>query len=540
MGLPMAKDSGPLKYDFVIIGSGFGGSVSAMRLAQKGYSVAVLEKGRRYTHKDFPKTNWNLRKFLWAPLIRCFGIQQITLLKGVMVLHGSGVGGGSLVYANTLMTPAPAVFKDPAWPQGTDWNAELAPHYAMAKKMLGVATNPLIGEADLAIQRLGEKLKVADSYHPTEVGVYFGEAGKWVKDPYFAGDGPERAGCIGCGGCMVGCRYGAKNTLDQNYLYFAEKWGAKIFPQTTVTRLEKNGEGYKITTQQSGAWWQKTQTFQADKVILAAGVLGTVKILFQNKEIYKTLTKISERLGDIVRTNGESLCGATSFETHRDLSRGIAIGSAIHPDAHTKIEPVRYSSGSSALRFLAVPLTGPGNLVTRPLKLLGNFFLKLPQVLKLLLVKDWAKQTVILLVMQSLDTQMKLRMGKSIFRFLAPTLQGSATEKAIPSYLPVAQEASELLAKDLNGLAQNVISEVILGTPATAHILGGCCMGDSDQQAVIDKNHQVFHYPGLYVCDGSVIPANLGVNPSLTITAMAERFTSQFETKSFRSLIFTS
>jgi cholesterol oxidase len=530
-------------YDFVIIGSGFGGSVSALRLAQKGYSVLVLEKGRRFGKKDFAKTNWDLPRFFWAPLAKCFGIQQITLLKGVMVLHGAGVGGGSLVYANTLMQPRAVVFQDPAWPKGSNWEKELLPYYDLAKKMLGVAVNPLEDQADEALKRLGEQMGCADTYHATEVGVFFGPAGKSVPDPYFGGLGPERSGCTGCGACMVGCRVGAKNTLDQNYLYLAEKFGAEIRPLSKVHRViplkeqstsdfSLDSSLYEVEVRDAGSWFSSPQRIRARKVIFSAGVMGTIDLLFKNKEKYKTLPEISEQLGHCVRTNGESLCGATSFEEHRDLSRGIAIGSAIHPDEYTKIEPVRYNSGSSALRFLAVPLTENGSWWSRPLKLFAQLIYRFPQFLRLLKVKDWARQTIILLVMQSIDRQMRLRMGRSLLNGFRVGLVGAATDNPIPSYLPVAQEASKKLAQDLNGIPQNIFTEVLLGTPATAHILGGACMASSAQEGVIDSNHKVFGHPGLYVCDGSVVPANLGVNPSLTITALSERFASHFPVKS--------
>jgi cholesterol oxidase len=513
-------------YDFVIIGSGFGGAVSAMRLSQKGYRVAILESGKRWTKEDFPKSNWNLRKYLWMPRLGCFGIQCITLLKGVMVLHGTGVGGGSLVYANTLMKPKPEFFNDPSWPPGRDWESELAPYYEVAKRMLGVVPNPAIFEGEEALRKVGERMGVASTYHPTQVGVYFGEPGFSVPDPYFSGKGPARSGCIFCGGCMVGCRHGAKNSLDQNYLYFAEKWGAEIFPETKAKKIQKTSSRYIIEAESSTALFSKTKVYEADRVIVAAGVLGSIELLLRNRDVYKTLPEISNRLGENVRTNGETLLGATSFEKHRDLSRGIAIGAAIHADAQTKIESVRYPSGSGAMRLLGVPLTGPGSLFTRPVKLLINSLRKLHRTLRLWMVRDWARNTIILLVMQTVDHQMRLRLGRSLLS--GHVLKGASTGKSLPSYSPVAQQAAQILSEELNGEAQNVISEVLLGTPATAHILGGCSIGNSEKEGVVDANHAIHGYSGIFVCDGSVIPANLGVNPSLTITAMAERFCAQF------------
>jgi cholesterol oxidase len=513
-------------YDFIIIGSGFGGAVCAMRLSQKGYRVAILESGKRWNKEDFPKSNWNLPKYLWMPRLRCFGIQCITLLKGVMVLHGTGVGGGSLVYANTLMKPKPEFFSDPAWPAGFNWEAELAPYYEIAGKMLGVVPNPAIFEGEEALYKIGEKMGVASTYHPTQVGVYFGEPGKCEPDPYFSGKGPARSGCIFCGACMVGCRHGAKNSLDQNYLYFAEKWGTVILPETKAKKIQKIPTGYAIEAESSTSFFSKTKVYEADRVVVAAGVLGSVELLLRNRDVYKTLPQISDRLGENVRTNGETLLGATSFEKHRDLSRGIAIGAAIHPDPETKIESVRYPSGSGAMRLLGVPLTGPGSLITRPAKLLLNSLRKLHRTLRLWMVRDWARNTIILLVMQTVDHQMRLKLGHSLVS--GQVLKGAPTGNPLPSYSPVAQQAAQILSEELNGEAQNVISEVLLGTPATAHILGGCSMGNSKEDGVVDANHAIHCYPGMYVCDGSVIPANLGVNPSLTITAMAERFCSQF------------
>jgi cholesterol oxidase len=523
------KPSNPSEeFDFIIVGSGFGGSISAFRLAQKGYRVAVLEKGRRFQKKDFAKTNWNAFRFFWAPVLKCFGIQQITLLQGVMVLHGSGVGGGSLVYANTLMSPRDQVFADKGWPTGVDWQSELKPHYENARKMLGVTTNKLEAEADFLMKEVGKSLGCENTYHPTEVGVFFGKPNEEVRDPYFSGEGPHRTGCTGCGGCMVGCRVGAKNTLDQNYLYFAEKWGAKVFSDLEAVEIKPGQNGYVVTTRRPSRWLTNNgPTFRAKKVILAAGALGTVDLLFRNKEVFKNLPNISNCLGDQVRTNGESLCGATTFEAHRNLSKGIAIGSAIHPDGLTKIEPVRYPEGSDVMRLLAVPLTADGSWWSRPLKLFGQIIAKFPRYLRLLFIRDWAKNSVILLVMQSIDQQLQLKLGRSVLSLFRLSLQRKNSNR-LPSYMPIANQAADSMAQLLKGEPQNIFSEVMLGIPATAHILGGCCMGSDSEIGVIDHHHEVFGHQGLYVCDGSVVPVNLGVNPSLTISALAERFAQQF------------
>jgi cholesterol oxidase len=520
---PLPEDT----FDFIVVGSGFGGSVSAMRLAQKGYRVAVLEAGKRYRHTDFPRTNWNAFKYFWMPKLRCFGIQNITLLKGVMVLHGAGVGGGSLVYANTLMRPHDEVFADPAWGNAVEWRRELEPHYEMARRMLGVTTNPALEEGETTLRRVSARMGAEATFHATEVGVYFGEPGVTVRDPYFSGAGPERSGCILCGGCMVGCRFGAKNTLDKNYLYFAERFGARVIPETKAVRIVPVEGGYDVETRSTTAWFgARRRRFRAKRIIVAAGVLGSVELLLKNRDEYGTLPRVSACLGEFVRTNGESLLGATSFEAHRDLARGIAIGAAFHPNSLTKIESVRYSRGSGAMRLLGVPLTPDGSAFTRPLKLAWRMVSRLPRVLRLWTVADWAKSTVILLVMQTLDQHLRLRLGRSLLG--KRRLEGRPTDKPVPSFLPVAQAAAEILADELQGEAQNVISEVLLRTPATAHILGGCGIATSAETGVIDARHEVFGHPGLYVCDGSVIPGNLGVNPSLTITALAERFAAGF------------
>ncbi len=549
-----------LIYDFVIVGSGFGGSVSAMRLAQKGCKVLVLEKGRRFSRQDFAKTNWDLPRYLWAPLFKCFGIQQISLLRGVMVMHGAGVGGGSLVYANTLMEPSEHVFKQTTWPSGASWHKELSPYYQIAKKMLGVATTPKQFTADLALQKLAKEMNAEQSYHPTEVGVYFDESKKESSqesnkslnpecDPYFDGQGPLRSPCTYCGACMVGCRVGAKNTLDQNYLFFAEKYGAQIQAWSMVEKIvpllskqdSVNAESARYEIHYSDTrkiFSRQRKKIHSKNIILSAGVLGTLKILFQNKHMHKTLPNLSEQLGHSVRTNGESLCGITVVDSQsEDYSCGVAIGSAFHPDANTKIEPVRFSPGSDFLKFLAVPLTAEGGKFLRPLKLVKMLCLHPLTMMKVWTHQKWANQSVILLVMQSLDYKMSLAWRRSVYTFFrrgltsVPRLTQENQEDYVPSFLPIAQEATTKLAKIMHGVPQNSASEVLLATPSTAHILGGAIMGKDSFHGVVDLNHQVFSYPGLYVCDGSVVPANLGVNPSLTITAMAERFAAQFDTK---------
>lgn len=523
------------EYDFVIIGSGFGGSVSAMRLAQKGYSVAILEMGKNYTNADFPPTNWHVRKYLWMPQFFCHGIQKITLLKKIMILHGIGVGGGSLVYANTLMKPADAIFKSDLWPKEVNWLDELHSHFETAKKMLGVVTNPFICANERALRDIGKALHAEDTFHATEVGIFFGDRPEMkeheeIADPYFNGSGPRRTACKACGSCMIGCPTGAKNTLDKNYLYFAKKWGAKIFSETEATKIIPHNDGtYSVETASSTKFLRpSSKTFKAKNIVLSAGVLGTIDLLLKNRDCHKTLPRLSSTLGRGIRTNGESLLGATSLDPTIDYSQGIAIGAAIHPDPETKIEGVRYPTGSGVLRWSAVPLTENGNAFIRPLKLLVNCFIKLPSILRLLTVGDWARSTVILLVMQSTESKLRLKLGRPIWWPFKKVLQGSAEGLSLPSYLPIAQETCKVLARNMKGFAQNVSSEVLLRSPATAHILGGAPIGNNIESGVVDINHEVFGYKGLYVCDASIIPANLAVNPSLTITALSERFATKF------------
>jgi cholesterol oxidase len=509
-------------FDVVIVGSGFGGSVAALRLTEKGYRVAVLEAGRRFADDEFAKTSWNLRKYLWAPQLKCFGIQRIHLLRNVMVLAGAGVGGGSLVYANTLYRPLKPFYEDRQWAHITDWQDELDPFYDQASRMLGVVTNPTTTPSDVVMQKVAKDMGVEDSYHATPVGVFFGEPGKKAADPYFGGAGPERTGCTECGSCMSGCRVGAKNTLVKNYLYLAEKLGAKVFPLTTVTQLKEANGTWTIDTRMTGG--RAKRTFTADQVVIAAGTWGTQQLLHRAKAT--TLPKISAKLGELTRTNSESIIGAARYtvDPDTDFTQGVAITSSIHPDEITHIEPVRYGKGSNAMGMLQTLATDGALSTPRWLQFIKQAVRHPLRLLRLLSVHRWSERTVILLVMQSLDNSITtfLKRGK------LSSKQGHGEPN--PAFIPAGHEANLLAAKHIDGMAGGTWGE-LFNIPLTAHFIGGCAIASDEEQGVIDPYHRVFNYPGLSVVDGSAISANLGVNPSLTITAQAERAFSLWPNK---------
>ena len=515
-------------YDVLVVGSGFGGSVTALRLTEKGYRVGVIEAGRRFDTDTLPKTSWNLRKFLWAPGLGLRGIQRITPLKDIAILSGAGVGGGSLVYANTLYEPLAPFYTDKQWGHITDWKAELAPFYDQAKRMLGVNEVPADTPPDQYMHRLADRMGVSDTYHRTPVGVWFGKAGERVDDPYFGGEGPDRVGCTHCGSCMVGCRVGAKNTLDRNYLYLAEKNGAVVHPDTQVTDLEQRpGGGWRVSTERPGAWIRKrTKVFTAEQVVFSAGVLGTVKLLLQLRDDGR-LPALSDRLGDVVRTNSEAIVGATPRVPQPGLSRGVAITSSIHPDESTHIEPCRYPPGSNAMGLLSTVLVDGGDGPPRQVKFLAKVARHPVLFLRSLSVHRWSERSIILLVMQSRDNSIALRRNKKLGVLVSRPGEGEPN----PSYLPVANDAAREVAEMLDGEAWGAWNETILDAPTTAHILGGCVVGDSPDTGVIDPYHRVYGYEGLTVTDGSAVSANLGVNPSLSITALTERAMSFWPNK---------
>ncbi|WP_406400203.1 GMC family oxidoreductase [Streptomyces sp. NBC_00879] len=535
------QDESEYDYDVIVVGSGFGGSVSALRLTEKGYRVGVLEAGRRFTRETLPKNSWDLRNYLWAPALGLFGIQRIHLLGNVMVLAGAGVGGGSLNYANTLYVPPAAFFEDPQWKDITNWQEELAPYYDQAKRMLGVRLNPTMTPSDVHLKATAQAMGVGDSFHMAPVGVYFGDGedadgtttakpGQEVDDPYFGGVGPSRKACTECGECMTGCRHGAKNTLNENYLYLAEKAGAVVHPMTSVvTVTEDSRGGFAVSTLPSDNKRKgKGRTFTARRVVIAAGTYGTQTLLHRMKD-GGLLPRISPRLGELTRTNSEALVGAlTDNRRYRkkhgaekvDFTRGVAITSSIHPDENTHIEPVRYGRGSNAMGSLTI-LQVPYSAHSRVAAWFGNMARHPWLAVRSLSSRRWSERAIIGLVMQSLDNSLTTyRKPKGIGKGLLTARQGHGAPN--PNQIPEATRAASLLAEEINGYPGSNIGE-LMGTPLTAHFLGGCPIGASGEEGVIDPYHRLWGHPGISVVDGAAVSANLGVNPSLTITAQAER-----------------
>ncbi len=528
----MSRSSQDSHFDVLVIGSGFGGSVTALRLTEKGYRVGVLEAGRRFTDDQFAKTSWRLRKFVWAPKLGLLGVQRIHLLKDVMILAGAGVGGGSLNYANTLYKPPAPFFNDPQWRDITDWDAELGPHYDQASRMLGVVTNPTFTNSDRVMQEVAGEMGAADTFVMTPVGVFFGAKtggdgapGQTVPDPYFGGAGPERTACTECGACMTGCRVGAKNTLVKNYLGLAESAGAQVVERTTVDGVTQRSDGtWEVSTHGSSSWGPfgaRRRTFTADNVVMAAGTFNTQKLMHAAKG--STLPKISDAMGVLTRTNSESILGAMSKNYHpeSDFSEGVAITSSFHPDASTHIEPVRYGKGSNAMAYLQTVLTDGGSRGHRIRQALKQFLMHPTWLPRLLVPRQWSQKTVIALVMQTSDNSLTTFVRKrGPFRYVT-SRQGHGDPN--PTWIPAGNEATRRMADKLDdGLAGGTWGDV-LNIPLTAHYLGGCVISDDPTAGVIDPYHRVWNYPSLYVVDGAAITANLGVNPSLSISAQAER-----------------
>ena len=508
-------------YDYIIVGSGFGGSVSALRLSEKGYKVLVIEKGKWFNEAaDFPKTNWNLRKWLWLPAVGLQGMFKMIFFRHVAVLSGVAVGGGSVVYANTLPVPKAGFFSTGHWKELADWEKELAPFYEIAKKMLGAASHPYMSRSDKAMQTLADDLGNTNAFQKADVAVYFGKAGVTVPDPYFDGKGPDRTGCTLCGGCMLGCRFNAKNTLDKNYLWLAQRLGAEIKAEKEVYNvipLGVNGEnGYEVHFKDSLSWFPTKNKLKARGVVFAGGVLGTLKLLLKLKST--TLPLLSDELGKGLRTNSESLIGVTTFDKDVSFSEGIAIGSIVEIDENRHVEPVKYSEGSGFWRIFMAPMVHGSNIFSRFYRMVKDIIIHPIDNLKVFFVDNWSKRTHILLYMESIESTLRLQRSK--VGFLKTSME---VGKAPTAFNPMAQAIAKRMEKIVNGKAMVMSTETLLGIPTTAHVLGGACMGKDDESGVIDSKNRVFNYQNMLICDGSAISANPGVNPSLSITAIAER-----------------
>jgi cholesterol oxidase len=530
----MANGGHSLDFDFIVIGSGFGGSVSALRLAEKGYGVAVMEMGRRWSPEDFPRSTWSLHRWLWHPPLGLRGFFNMRFFRHATILHGCAVGGGSITYAGTLLVPPDKIWDNGSWAGLADWKSEMPQHYATASRMLGVVENKILGPADILLKRASEAWGVGHTFYRTKVAILqAGEGqpfGAVVPDPFFSGEGPDRATCRACGGCMLGCRHGAKNTLDLNYLFLAEKRGMQIFAETRVVDVKPlagavdGSMGYEVGTVNSLGWMRSRRRFTTRAVVFSASALGTMQLLFRLREI-GSLPAISKQVGKYVRTNSESLIGVRTPGSSEDLSQGVAIGSGVYIDEHTHIEAVRYPRDSDAMSFLTTILTG-GRPWPRRIGLwlinLFSFLLRSPlRTLRLLQPFGFAKQTVILLCMQALDGHIEMRWERPWFWPFRKTLVSRGQKVA--TYIPEANEFARKLAELTGGTAMSMLPEILFDVPGTAHCIGGCTIADSPERGVVDSQHRVFGYQNMYVCDGSVIAANLGVNPSLTITALAER-----------------
>jgi len=506
-------------YDYIVIGSGFGGSVASLRLAEKGYSVLTLEQGKRYNPSDFPRTNWNLPKYLWLPALRFFGFQKLNLYATASIMSGTGVGGGSLVYANTLYIPPLEFFSNENWRQFGDWEKILGPFYDKASFMLGRTKFRDLNIEDRLLEEVSKDMNAHDTFESVYVGVNFDKSEE-EKDPYFNGLGPLRKGCTQCAGCMVGCRENAKNTLDRNYLWFAEKLGAEILPETKAEKISFADNLYHVETSRITDFLRgKKKVYKARGIIVAAGALGTLDLLLKQKHKYHTLTSLPDSLGSELRTNAETLCAVSGVD--KKMNNGLAITSVFSPDSHTHVEVVKYPDNSNAMKwFFGLSVNGADNSLKRSWMLLVKTLRHPVQFIKTVFNTKWSTSGVIFLVMQSADNAMRMIWKNS---FLGGKMKiDNSGQKRVPAYIPIGQEVMERYARKVSGVPQNILLEVFFDRPTTAHILGGCPMSEDKESGVIDKNLAVHGYPNFYVTDGSVIQGNIGVNPSLTITAMAE------------------
>jgi cholesterol oxidase len=513
-------------YDWLVVGSGFGGSVASLRLAEKGYRVGLIESGRRVTDDDMPRSTWDLRRYFWAPRLGMKGIFRLTLFRDIVVVSGSGVGGGSLGYANTLYRAPARFYADPQWEGLEDWATALAPHYDTAERMLGVVTVEADDPADQLLREFGREIGADKTYAKTRVGVYFGTPGETVADPFFDGAGPERTGCIACGRCMVGCPYNAKNTLPKNYLWLAERAGVTITPERTVVDVKPLGaadgsDGYAVTTERTGAWLRRDRRVHTARgVVMAAGPLGTNRLLAGAK-LSGSLPRLSDRLGELVRTNSEAILAVTLPKGSEDMTKRVAISSSVYPDPDTHIETVTYGSSGDSMSALFTLLVGDGSKLTRPLKLLAAMLRHPVRLARVTWPRGWSRRTIIVLVMQSLDNAIALRARRGRLGGVRLRTEQDP-ERPNPTFIPAANQFAAWLAERTGGIAQSGLTEAVASIPTTAHILGGAVIGADATRGVIDAHQRVFGYENLLVCDGSAIPANVGVNPSLTITALAE------------------
>ncbi len=514
-------------YDFAVVGSGFGGSVAALRLAQKGYRVLVLEAGKRWSADDFPSSNWDARRYLWLPRLGCHGLQRLKQTRHALFVAGVGVGGGSLIYGNTLFVPGRAFFAMPVV-QRLGAEAGLMPYYGLASKMMGVVPNPRLTPTDQALKETAAEYGREGSFTPSPLGVFFGEEGVSVEDPYFLGQGPRRAGCDGCGRCFIGCPSRAKNSLDLNYLYLAEGLGAEIRAETQVERLRPlsrdGSEGYVLETRRSTSPRKApTRRVQARAVVIAAGVLGSVELLLRAK-LDGDLPLLSDRVGHDVRTNSESILGVKARDPRVDLSKGLAASSSVFPDEHTQVQADRYPEGSDLIGLLSTLLVDGGGRCPRALRLLATIARHPVDFLRTILPFGFARRSVVLVAMQDRESSLSLRLKRSRLSRSRHSLVSSAKDgRRTPAFIPTANDFARRLARRMNGIPLASWSEVLLDAPATAHLLGGCVMAETRGEGVVDLEQRAFGYHNLLVCDASVIPGNLGVNPALSILALAER-----------------